>query len=359
MLTRFILLATAVAFTAVPASAADAADGLKKGTPEVKSITAMTFGPAGILFLGDPVSAHVFAVGTDDVTAAGKEDVKVEKVTEKIGSMLGVPAGQVKIEDMKVNPASGNVYMAVTRGQGADAAPVVMKLGRDGKLAEFPLKDVPFAAATLSSVKDGRQRTTAITSMAFVNNQLIVAGVSNEEFNSTLRSFAYPFSGDGKMTGVKIFHGAHGKYETQAPIQTFIAYKIADKEQIVAAYTCTPLVRIPVDELKPGAKVNGTTIAELGNMNKPLDMIVYTKDGKDYLLMSNSARGVMKIPAENFGSADGITDPVTGGKTAGIKYEKVEALKGVMQLDKLDEGRGLILVKADTGDMNLVTIALP
>jgi len=358
MRTKFALLAAAVALSAAPAAAADA-DALKKGTPEVKSITAMTFGPAGILFLGDPASAHVFAIGTGDVTAAGKEDVKVEKVTEKIGSMLGVPAAQVRVEDVKVNPASGNIYLAVTRGQGPAAAPVVMKLTRDGKLAEFPLKDVPFASAALSSVKDGPQRMTAITSMAFVDNKLIVAGVSNEEFASTLRSFDYPFAADGKMTGVKIFHGAHGKYETNAPIQTFMALKIAEKEQIVAAYTCTPLVRIPVDELKPGAKVNGTTIAELGNRNKPLDMIAYTKDGKTYLLMANSARGVMKVPAESFGTADGITAPVTGGKTAGIKYETIESLKGVMQLDKLDEDRAVILVKADNNDQNLVSIALP
>jgi peptide-methionine (R)-S-oxide reductase len=30
----------------------------------------------------------------------------------------------------------------------------------------------------------------------------------------------------------------------------------------MAAYTCTPLVKIPVADLKAGAKVKGTTIAE-------------------------------------------------------------------------------------------------
>ena len=50
---------------------------------------------------------------------------------------------------------------------------------------------------------------------------------------------------------------------------------------MLAAYTCTPLVKLPVSELKAGAHVKGTTIAELGNRNRPLDMIVYQKDGKD------------------------------------------------------------------------------
>ena len=36
------------------------------------------------------------------------------------------------------------------------------------------------------------------------------------------------------------------------------------QQYILAAYTCTPLVKIPVSDLKPGAQVKGTTIADLG-----------------------------------------------------------------------------------------------
>ena len=50
----------------------------------------------------------------------------------------------------------------------------------------------------------------------------------------------------------------------------------------------------------PGAKVRGTTIAELGSGNRPIDMIVYSRGGQDYLLMSNTSRGVMKIPTATF-----------------------------------------------------------
>jgi hypothetical protein len=358
MRTKLSLLAVAFALSAAAApAAAPASETLKKGTPDVKSISSMAFGPGGILFLGDPKSAAIFAIDTGDATMAGKDEVKVENVAEKVGSMLGVPADQVAVNDVKVNPASGNVYMAVARGKGPTAAPVVMKLTRDGKLSEFALKDVPFAKADLPSASD-KNRMEAITSMAFVDGKVIVAGLSNEEFASTLRSIPYPFGGEGAIAGVKIFHGAHGKFETHSPVRTFIAYKIADKEHVLAAYTCTPLVKIPVDELKPGAKVSGTTIAELGNRNRPIDMIAYSKDGKDFVLMANSARGVMKIPADTFAGAEPITARPKGEK-AGVGYETVDALKGVQQLDKLDDGRAVMLVKADTGELNLVTVALP
>jgi hypothetical protein len=247
--------------------------------------------------------------------------------------------------------------LAVAPGKGPTAAPVVLKLNRDGKLSEFALQDVPFAKAELPNARNN-ERMEAITSMAFVDGRLIVAGLSNEEFASTLRSIPYPFSGDAAVTGVRIFHGAHGKFETHAPVRTFISYKIADKEHVLAAYTCTPLVKIPVDELKPGAKVTGTTIAELGNRNRPLDMIAYSKDGKDFVLMANSARGVMKIPAERFAGAEPITTRPRGEK-AGVEYETIDELKGVEQLDKLDDGRAVILVRTDDGAYNLITIPLP
>jgi len=36
--------------------------GLKKGMPEIKSISALPFGPDGILFIGDSKPTPVFAV---------------------------------------------------------------------------------------------------------------------------------------------------------------------------------------------------------------------------------------------------------------------------------------------------------
>ena len=143
--------------------------------------------------------------------------------------------------------------------------------------------------------------------MAFVDGRLYVAGLSNEEFSSKLRSVPYPFATVDNGTSVEIYHGNHGQFETRSPVYTFVPYKVNGETNLIAGYLCTPLVKFPVNSLKPGAKVMGTTIAELGNRNRPLDMILYKKDGKEFLLMSNNSRGVMKIPTASFGDAEGIT----------------------------------------------------
>jgi len=93
-------------------------------------------------------------------------------------------------------------------------------------------------------------------------------------------------------------------------------------------------------------------VAELGNRNVPLDMIVYEKDGKQYLLLSNSARGVMKISTENIEKQPALEEKVND--KAGLSYETIESLKDIEQLDKLGNANALVLSKG-----TLSAIALP
>ena len=202
-------------------------------------------------------------------------------------------------------------------------------------------------------------RASSITDMAYVDGRLFMAGLSNEEFSSKLRSVQYPFTAVDEGTSVEIWHAAHGQFETHSPIYTFVPYTVDGEQNLIAGYLCTPLVKFPVDQLQPGAKVMGTTIAELGNRNRPLDMVVYQKDGKDYLLMSNTSRGVMKIPTENFADQPGLTDPVPDGSFAGIGAETIAQMAGVEQLDLLDDQHAIVIARNDAGQANLEAVVLP
>ena len=278
--------------------------------------------------------------------------------------MLGTKPQQIMINDLAVNPISGNVYLSVSRGRGPDALPVLMRVGADGKLDEVALENVRFARAEIPNPPDPNAkqrgeslRNESITDIAYVDGRVFIAGLSNEEFSSRLIAIPFPFSEGFDGAAIEIYHGAHGRFETKSPVRTFVPYRIGNDPYLLAAYTCTPLVKVPVSELKAGAHVKGTTIAELGNRNRPLDMIVYQKDGKDYLLLANSSRGVMKIPTEGAGAAEGITEPVQG--TRGIGFDTIASLKGVVQMDKLDEGHAMILVQDPAGALNLETVDLP
>jgi hypothetical protein len=353
--TRFVLALLLAAASAATLHAADLTDSLKRGTPELKSIGPLAFGPDGVLFIGDPQGAAIIALDTADRTAGDTGALKVEGIDGKVASLLGIEAKQLLINAVAVNPASGRAYLSVTRGKGADGTPVLLRVDRKGKIEDVPLKDVKFARVALPSPNE-KQRQEAITGLAYVKGKVIVAGLSNEEFSSRLRVIPFPFADANTGANVEIFHGSHGRLETASPIRTFVPYEIKGEDHLLAAYTCTPLVKIPVAQLKPGEKVKGTTVAELGNRNRPLDMIVYQKDGKDYLLLANNSRGVMKIPTDTLDKAEGITAPVRD--KAGVSYETIASLKGVEHLAKLDKDNALLLVRTDSG-LNLESIALP
>jgi hypothetical protein len=289
----------------------------------------------------------------------------VDDLRGKVAAMLGSEPQDVQINDLAVNPQSGNVYLSVARGSGPDAAALILRVNQEGEIAELPLNDVPTAKATLPNAPEsaegrrGNPRMMTVTDMAYVDGRVFIAGLSNEEFASKLRTVAYPFENVNDGASVEIYHGAHGQVETRSPIMTFAPYQIGSESHVLAAYTCTPLVKFRVSDLKPGEKVRGDTVAELGNRNRPLDMFVYEKGGKSYILMANSSRGVMKITAENVGQADTISEPVEGGGTAGLSYETIEALSGVLQLDRLNDTSAVALVQAEDGKENLRTIDLP
>ena len=108
--------------------------------------------------------------------------------------------------------------------------------------------------------------------MAFADGRLWVAGLSNEEFASKLRAIPYPFATVDRGVSVEIYHGNHKAVETRSPVNAFVPYTINNQQHLIAGYTCTPLVKFPIADLKAGDKVRGTTIAEFGAGNRVLDM---------------------------------------------------------------------------------------
>ena len=351
----FFRLATATCCVAALSLAAGI--NMPSGKVELKSAGALAMGPDGILFVGDSVGGAIVALDVDDRTPSKSDaSLEIKGINEKVAAMLGTAADQILIQDVVVNPISKNVYIAVSRGRGADAIPVLLRAAPGGKLSEISLASIKhMSVALLDQPQQDRQRMETITQLKYVDGKVLVAGLSNEEFSSSLRSIPFPFQAASKGTGIEIWHGSHGRFETQAPVRTFVPYEIKGEKAILAAYTCTPLVRIPVSELKAGNKVKGTTIAELGNRNKPIDMIVYSKGGKHYILMANSSRGVMKLTADNLETYQPITKQT---ETTGVPYETIASLKGVQHLDKYDDATALVLM-GDSSSLDLRTVPLP
>ena len=330
--------------------------------PSFSSIGPLAFGPTGILYAADRQAATVFALDLGTAGAGGAAGTAaVPKLDEQIASMLGTTAALITITDLAVHPTTRNTFVSVMRGQGTDAQAALVRVDGAGKLSlasfdamKFTSVALPNPAAVSPNGRGGR--TQSVTDMALMDGRLVIAGLSNEEFASKLWSVAYPFTTADRGASVEIFHANHGAIETRSPVMTFLPYGTGAQAQVVAAYTCTPLVRFQLQALKAGEKVVGHTMMDLGAGNQPIDMIRYSKGGADFLLMANTRHGIVKVPTAQFATLPALTAKVD---TAGA-FEPIASMPGVVQLDLLDAQRSVSLVQAQpNGPRDLNVTPLP
>ncbi|MFO1093879.1 MAG: hypothetical protein U0992_11295 [Planctomycetaceae bacterium] len=264
------LAAAALLIGATLTSAADV-HGLTEGKPEIKSVDVLAFGPNGILFVGDTQSAAVFALQTGDKSGKPADaNINVAGLNVKIAEKLGGNSQNLKINDLAVNPATGNVFVAVTNSD----KPALVKVDGQGAISAVSLEKIPFAKAELPDAPApgevqvggrGRNlRADVITDIAFVDGQLLVTGTNNSNSPAGVRSLAFPFSKVDNAATLEIFHGAHGRKENYAVPRTFVPFTIGGEPNLLAGFVCTPLVRFPVKDVQSGHEIS-KTVAELGN----------------------------------------------------------------------------------------------
>ncbi len=343
--------------------------GLEEKSIVLTSAGPLAFGPDGILFVSDPKSATIYAIDTKshrpEKADLEKATYQLEDVQGALASLANGNAGDVAVADIAVDPEAGTLLMSVTLA----SRPGLAVVGLDGKANLIKLDKVLASAIELPNAPpdkvtgEGRRasnkRMESITDLAFSEGRLIVSGLAGENPLSTVRAIGFPFQAPGSEAQIEIFHAAHGRNEDYAAVRAFVPINIDGKPSLLAGFTCTPLVRFSLDSLQKGDKVRGTTVAELGNQNRPLDMVVYERDGKTFLLVTNTARGVMKIDTADVAGQDELTEPVKGGGTAGVPFGKVESMTGILQLAKLGETHGVILRETEGKRLSLATIELP
>jgi hypothetical protein len=357
--------------------------GLTVGTPQIASAGPIAFGPDDVLFLADNRSATIFAIQVaDDGPAAASDAFDLDDLDTKLCAFLGCDADDLILRDLAVHPRTHNVYVSLMRGRGNAGIPVVLRIDhRDGSISEVPMRDVAFSQILLDNAPaddDPRQdfqlaepdgteveiqeldvqgrtirvakkplRASTVTDLAYADGVLLVAGMSNEEFASNLRRIPFPFDGEVADNSLEVFHVSHGKWETHAPIRTFVPYE--DGRSILASYTCTPLVYFPLADLASGTHLTGRTVAELGPVNQPLDMVSFRQGDGEYLLIAHSSHPLMKIACADIAGQEGLTEPQ---EPRGVPREEID-LPGIKKLANFNGDYVLALQQDESGARHL------
>ena len=79
---------------------ADSTAGMKAGKVPIQSISQITFGPDGVLFVADSKAAAVVAIATGDTKPADAKPIKIEAINQKLAGMLGTSTDQILVADL-------------------------------------------------------------------------------------------------------------------------------------------------------------------------------------------------------------------------------------------------------------------
>jgi hypothetical protein len=157
-----------------------------------------------------------------------------------------------------------------------------------------------------------------------------------------------------------------------------MTYEENSKANIVGSFTCTPLVKYPLDDAQPDVKVKGTTVVELGQGNTPRSMFGYEKDGKKFILVNAGRNNKQPAPKIGLPNAYWVAKvdhnllketvnvnenaPWRVGKGSASLADRVFVAKdyfGTLQMDQLDSARAIVLQDADQKGLSLKVLALP
>ena len=360
---RTARIAAAVAFAALTAYAPTfAPPAAAAAGPPLRSVGPLAFGPGGVMYAADSLAGRIYALDLGaQATGGAPGTANIDDLNQKIAAMLGTDRALVVITDLAVDSRTRNSFVSVMRGQGPEAQPALLRVDGAGKISLIDTNALQFTSIDLPNVarSAGRsRRVQSITDLNYAEGRVWASGLSNEEFASRMWSVAYPFAQADRGMSLEIYHGNHRRLETRAPMYAFVPYAIDNQPYFIGGYLCTPLVKFSVASLQQPSVLphRGTTIGEFGANNRPIDMIVYKKNGRDFILMSNTSRGVLKIPTEGFATAAPIVRPVND--TGGVPFETVTTMDGVQQLDLFDATHSVVLVGTNT-ESDLQVVELP
>ncbi|MEM6339542.1 MAG: hypothetical protein AAF729_00205 [Pseudomonadota bacterium] len=337
------------------------------------SFGVLEFGPGNTLFVADAINGTIQAIELPGGGVAPEQDAAYNildldaLVTETLGT-----DGRVIYGDLAVHPVTRNAYISVSAMVDGVEASGIISVTRDGAVERLDLAALPSTTYVLNDTADTEVSfwrdipapTLTVTDLDFAGGELFVSGISTGEFASTLRRIPYPFDGSAAASSIEIYHAAHGQNETRAPIRAMSVVDLAGTPTVVAAYTCTPLVTMPVDALLDGEHVTGTTVAELGYGNTPLDVVSFSAadfqgNVSSYVLVVNREMDADLITLDVLTEAaagPGLSEPIPYlGATAGVETVPLP-MSGVLHVADQDNQFLLAMRRdLDTGAMELVS----
>ncbi|SEL81954.1 hypothetical protein SAMN05216359_11830 [Roseateles sp. YR242] len=337
----------------------------------VQSAGKLTFVDANTMVVADWRGGQLHALTLPAVAPGAPGAFNLKDVSAAIARTLHTSPEKLRFQDMAVRPGSEVAYIALSvEGRTAGAAPIpalvsVNAAGQVGvvNLGQAARKSV--AIGNLPSPDKHLWRETpaasfTVTDMKYHDGKLYVAGLSNASFASTLRVFDFPFQGQAAVSSIEMYHPVHNQVETRAPIRKMVITELNGEPTLVAAFTCSPLVTIPLKDLKDGAHLAAKTVAEFGWGSAPVGMVMFDAGQGPMVLLTHSHKSADLMSVTDIAGAStqpGLSTPIKwpSEPTLGLKSTYIPI--HVAQIDNQDANFLVALRRNEaSGAMELVSL---
>jgi len=338
----------------------------------IRSVGIMTFVDENTLVIADWRAGELHALHLQPVPPSAPKPFNLKDVSGPIAHALHTDPENLRFEAMAFRPVTELSYITLSIVQGTTTpTPALVAVDATGKVVVVDLKKVSQTSTEIQDApasdktlwRDVPEATYTVTDMVYYDNKLYVAGLSNASFASTLRVYAFPFTGAVTASSIEMYHAVHDQLETRAPIRKMAVLMLNGEPTLLAAYTCTPLVTIPIKDLKDGAHILGKTIAELGWGSMPVDMLTFDIGQGPMVLLINSHRSADLLSVAAIAQASsqpGLMMPIKwpSEPLLGVKSTYIP-MPGVAQVGAQDTQYLAALRRNEaSGVMELVSIRL-
>jgi len=337
---------------------------------EVQSVGQMTFADSNTVIIADWRAGEIHALQLAPADPGTAKPFNLQNLSTPIARALHTDPDKLRFEDMAFRPGAELAYITLSVDRGNDIPhPALVSVDAAGKVSVISLKKTPHTSAEIKDPpaadkrfwRDVSAASYTVTDLVFYQGKLYVAGLSSASFASTLRVYDFPFTGNATATSIEMYHAVHNQMETRAPIRKMAIADLNGEPSLVAAYTCTPLVTIPLKDLKDGAHIIGKTIAELGWGSAPVDMVSFDVGQGPMVLLINSHKSADLMTIQSIAEASakpGLTTPIKwpAEPLLGLKSISIP-ISGIAQLDNQNsQFFGALRRNESSGDMELVSI---
>lgn len=293
------------------------------GAP-LQSAGKMTFVDANTVVVADWRGGQLHALTLPPAKPGTPAPFNLKDVSRTIASALHTRPDQLRFEDMAVRPGSEMAYITLSvdgNDAGATPKPALVSVDAAGKVNRVDLDRGARTSIAIGALPAADQRlwrdtpaaSFSVTDMKFHEGKLYVAGLSNASFASTLRVFDFPFKGKAAMSSVEMYHPVHNQLETRAPIRKMVITRLRGEPTLVAAFTCSPLVTIPLKDLKDGAHIAAKTVAEFGWGSAPAGMVMFDAGEGPMVLLTHSHKSADLMSVADIAEASiqpGLSTPI-------------------------------------------------